>query len=59
MFERVLVGGQRFAAFFDFLTYDHAIRFEVANTLLVGTNDGFAVGFDKPIHELSDLTFDL
>ncbi|MGR3269331.1 hypothetical protein DU478_07050 [Thalassococcus profundi] len=59
MFERILVGGQWFAAFFDFLAHDHAIRFEVSDAFLIGTNDGFAVRFNKPIHELSDLALDL
>ncbi|MGC8202514.1 hypothetical protein ACP2AV_07400 [Aliiroseovarius sp. PTFE2010] len=59
MFERILVGGQGCTAFFDPLTDDHAIRFEVANALLVSANDGFAVRFDETIHKLRNLAFDL
>ncbi|WP_422005761.1 hypothetical protein [Pyruvatibacter mobilis] len=59
MFERLLIGSQRCAAFFDPLADNHAICFKIADALLIGTDDGFAVSFHKPIHKLSDLALDL
>ncbi|WP_422384718.1 hypothetical protein [Roseibium album] len=50
MFERLLVGSQWCAAFFDPLTDDHAISFKIANAFLISSNNRFAVRFYEAIH---------
>ena len=59
MFERILIGGEWSATFFNPLTDDHPVCFKIADTLLIGANDGFAISFDEPIHKLCYLSFDL
>ncbi|WBQ11201.1 hypothetical protein L2D01_05315 [Hyphomonadaceae bacterium ML37] len=55
MFERFLVGIDRFAAFFDLFTHDQALTFKTANALFVCADDGFAIRLDQAVHQLFNL----